>query len=157
MELEAGVRAGDDQFGLAPCGAGATLTSNSKIRPLIMDALDHCSYAGGLGGSTLAEAASAAVDLIVNRTFDELVIGDFAQIVRTLTQDDIELFANVSGDVNPAHLDPVYADETRFHGVIAHGMLGGSLFSTVLGTMLPGAAYPFRLRHQHRARAGGQG
>jgi phosphotransacetylase/acyl dehydratase len=48
------------------------------------------------------------------------------------------LFANVSGDVNPAHLDQEYAEGTMFHGVIAHGMLGGSLFSTVLGTLLPG-------------------
>ena len=76
--------------------------------------------------------------LIENRTFDELAVGDAAQIVRTVTLSDIELFANVSGDVNPAHLDRGYAEGTMFHGVIAHGMLGGSLFSTVLGTLLPG-------------------
>ncbi|MGD0103550.1 MAG: bifunctional enoyl-CoA hydratase/phosphate acetyltransferase [Rhodopila sp.] len=80
----------------------------------------------------------AAAGIIENRTFDELAIGDTAQIVRTVTLSDIELFANVSGDVNPAHLDRSYAEATIFHGVIAHGMLGGSLFSTVLGTILPG-------------------
>ena len=76
--------------------------------------------------------------MIENRTFDELAIGDAAQIVRTFTNEDIELFASVSGDVNPTHLDPDYAEETGFHGVVAHGMLGGSMFSTVLGTLLPG-------------------
>lgn len=79
-----------------------------------------------------------ASDIIENRTFAELTLGDSAQILRTFTYDDIELFANVSGDVNPAHLDQAYAEGTMFHGVIAHGMLGGSLFSTVLGTLLPG-------------------
>jgi phosphate acetyltransferase len=114
-----------------------------------MDTLDYCSNTGDLARLSLAEAAPAAPDMIVNRTFEELVIGDFAQIVRTLTQDDIELFANVSGDVNPAYLDPVYADGTRFHGVIAHGMLGGSLFSTVLGTMLPGAGTVYLSQDLH--------
>ncbi len=57
-----------------------------------MDTLDYCSHTGSLGRLSLAEASPAAADMIVNRTFEELVIGDFAQIVRTLTQDDIELF-----------------------------------------------------------------
>jgi phosphate acetyltransferase len=75
---------------------------------------------------------------IGNYTFDELIVGDSACITRTVTQSDIELFANVSGDVNPTHLDKEYAEAGRFHGLVAHGMLGGSLFSTVLGTLLPG-------------------
>jgi acyl dehydratase len=75
---------------------------------------------------------------IENRPFDELAIGDFALLGRVVTQADIELFATVSGDVNPSHLDPRYAETTLFHGVIAHGMLGASLFSTILGTILPG-------------------
>src|ERR1700712_2711304 len=94
-----------------------------------MDTLEHLARAG-------TDLLSA--DFIENRIFDELEPGDTAQIVRTFSQDDIELFANVSGDVNPAHIDHDYADATMFHGVIAHGMLGGSLFSTVLGTLLPG-------------------
>ena len=73
-----------------------------------------------------------------NRTFDELAIGDSATIERTLTTEDIQLFAVLSGDVNPQHLDADYAASTRFHGVIAHGMLGGALISAVLGTRLPG-------------------
>nr|WP_294518253.1 bifunctional enoyl-CoA hydratase/phosphate acetyltransferase [uncultured Rhodopila sp.] len=79
-----------------------------------------------------------ATAMVENRTFDEMAIGDSAQIQRSFTQSDIELFANVSGDVNPSHLDPVYADGTLFHGIVAHGMLGASLFSAVLGNMLPG-------------------
>lgn len=77
-------------------------------------------------------------EVIENLTFDELQIGQSARLVRTLSQADIQAFAAVSGDTNPAHLDPVYADATMFHGVIAHGMWGGALISAVLGTTLPG-------------------
>ena len=73
-----------------------------------------------------------------NRTFDELSVGDTAGIERTLSQQDIQLFAIQSGDVNPAHLDPQFAASTRFHGVVAHGMWGAALISAVLGTRLPG-------------------
>ena len=76
--------------------------------------------------------------IIENRIFDEISIGDSASLVRTLTQEDIELFAVVSGDVNPAHLDPAYAETDLFHKIIAHGMWGGALISAVLGTQLPG-------------------
>ena len=75
---------------------------------------------------------------IRNRTFDEITVGESASIERTLTTQDIELFAVLSGDANPQHLDAEYAASTRFHGVIAHGMLGGALISAVLGTRLPG-------------------
>ncbi len=76
--------------------------------------------------------------IMENRTFDEIAIGESASAVRTLTQEDIELFAVVSGDVNPAHLDPAYAETDLFHRIIAHGMWGGALISAVLGTQLPG-------------------
>ncbi len=78
------------------------------------------------------------VDRIENRTFDELQVGDSASIVRTLTHKDVELFAIMSGDVNPAHLDEAFAKSDMFHKIIAHGMWGGALISTVLGTQLPG-------------------
>lgn len=76
---------------------------------------------------------------VENFTFDEVAVGDHAQLVRTLLPEDIELFAAVSGDVNPAHLDPVFAAGNRFHKVVGHGMWAGSLISAVLGTKLPGA------------------
>ena len=75
---------------------------------------------------------------ITNLTFDELPVGARARISRTLTQDDIVAFALVSGDVNPAHVDPEYANATRFHGTIAHGMWAGAMISSLLGTEFPG-------------------
>jgi acyl dehydratase len=62
------------------------------------------------------------MEYIENRTIEELSIGDSASLSRTLTRDDIELFAIVSGDVNPAHLDDEYARNSMFQQVIGHGM-----------------------------------
>jgi phosphotransacetylase/acyl dehydratase len=84
------------------------------------------------------EPLAPAQAWIENHPFDELRVGASATLKRTLTEDDILLFAKVSGDVNPAHVDAAYAKTTRFGEVIAHGMLGGSLISTVLGTDFPG-------------------
>lgn len=75
---------------------------------------------------------------IVNKTFDEISIGDTASIMRCLTQKDIDTFAAITGDANPAHLDAEYAKDDMFHKIVAHGMWGGSLFSALLGTQLPG-------------------
>ena len=77
-------------------------------------------------------------EFIENRTFDEIRVGDSASLLRTLTPRDIQLFAIMSGDVNPAHVDPECAKNSLFHEVIAHGMWGGALISTVLGTLYPG-------------------
>jgi phosphate acetyltransferase len=78
------------------------------------------------------------MELIENRTFDEIQIGDVAKLERTLTEHDITLFAVMSGDINPAHVDPEYAMSSRFREVIGHGMWSGALISTVLGTVFPG-------------------
>jgi phosphate acetyltransferase len=78
------------------------------------------------------------MDFIENRTFDEINIGDAATLERTLTEQDITLFAVMSGDINPAHVDPEYAMSSRFREVIGHGMWTGALISTVLGTDFPG-------------------
>ncbi len=77
-------------------------------------------------------------DFIENRTYDEIKVGDTSVLTRTLRPEDIQLFAIMSGDVNPAHVDPEYARSSMFHEVIAHGMWGGALISTVLGTEFPG-------------------
>lgn len=89
---------------------------------------------------------------IENRTFDEIRIGDESSLSRTLTWHDIELFAAMSGDVNPAHIDEEFARSDMFHKVIAHGMWGGSLISTLLGTELPGPGtiYIRQSLHFHR-------
>ncbi|CAO3442495.1 Enoyl-CoA hydratase / Phosphate acetyltransferase (EC 2.3.1.8) [Azospirillum argentinense] len=76
--------------------------------------------------------------MIENVTFEEIQIGQQASLSRRLTMSDIELFATVSGDINPAHLDEEYAADSQFHKVIGHGMWSGSLISAVLGTLLPG-------------------
>lgn len=73
-----------------------------------------------------------------NVTYDELSVGQSARLVRTVTVEDIQAFAAVSGDINPAHLNAEYADATMFHGVIAHGMLGAALISALFGTQFPG-------------------
>ncbi|ACB95821.1 bifunctional enoyl-CoA hydratase/phosphate acetyltransferase [Beijerinckia indica] len=76
--------------------------------------------------------------LLHNRTFDELILGDTASLTRLVTSEDIQLFAAVSGDVNPAHLDAHYAATDLFGHVVIHGMWTASLISTLLGTQLPG-------------------
>jgi phosphate acetyltransferase len=77
-------------------------------------------------------------DFVENVLYDEITVGQSARLMRTLTVEDIQAFAAVSGDTNPAHLDPEYANDTLFHGVIAHGMWGGALISALLGTEFPG-------------------
>ncbi len=81
---------------------------------------------------------SPSTDLVENVTFEEIRLGQSAHLLRTLTLADIQAFAAVSGDTNPAHLDAAYANDTLFHGVIAHGMWGGALISALLGTQFPG-------------------
>jgi 3-hydroxybutyryl-CoA dehydratase len=72
------------------------------------------------------------------KSIHELKIGDSAQISKTITEFDIELFARATGDFNPIHLDQVYAEQTSFKGRIAHGLLSVGLLSAVLGNILPG-------------------
>jgi phosphate acetyltransferase/phosphate butyryltransferase len=92
------------------------------------------------------------MERIENRTFDELKPGDTASLVRTLTYKDIEVFAILSGDVNPTHVDESFAKSDTFHNVVAHGMWSGALISAVLGTELPGPGtiYVDQSLHFHR-------
>ena len=69
---------------------------------------------------------------------EELSVGQSAETIRTVTQKDIELFAEVSGDHNSVHLDAALAATTPFKGIIAHGMLSASFISAILGTTMPG-------------------
>lgn len=70
--------------------------------------------------------------------FEDLAIGQSAEMMRIVGAADVEAFAAVSGDTNPVHLDEDYARTTTFQGRIAHGMLSGAYISAVLGTKLPG-------------------
>jgi len=72
------------------------------------------------------------------KSIHELNVGDFAEWSRTVTEDDIELFAKATGDFNPLHLDQAYAEKTIFKGRIAHGLLSLGFISTILGNILPG-------------------
>ena len=69
---------------------------------------------------------------------DELEIGMSASYTKTVTDADITIFAGISGDTNPVHLDDTFAEKTLFGERIAHGMLSASFISTVFGTRLPG-------------------
>ncbi len=69
---------------------------------------------------------------------DDLSAGMTSIYAKTVTEADIVMFAGISGDTNPVHLDAHFADQTAFKGRIAHGMLSASFISTVLGTRLPG-------------------
>ncbi len=75
---------------------------------------------------------------MAGKTYDQLKVGDTAQFSKTVTETDIYLFAGVSGDLNPAHIDEAYAKETFFKGRIAHGMLSAGFISAVIGMQLPG-------------------
>jgi len=72
------------------------------------------------------------------KTIQELKVGDSAELTRTITEEDIQLFAKAIGDFNPVHLDEAYAQKTQFKGRIAHGALSIGLLSAVLGNILPG-------------------
>jgi 3-hydroxybutyryl-CoA dehydratase len=69
---------------------------------------------------------------------EDLALGMSAGFAKTITDADIVLFAGVSGDTNPVHLDAEFAATTMFKGRIGHGMLSAALISAVLGTKLPG-------------------
>lgn len=78
------------------------------------------------------------MSMLENRTYDELSIGDSASVSHLVTERDLILFASVSGDVNPVHLDEEFAAATPFKGRIAHGMLSGALISAAIACELPG-------------------
>lgn len=65
-------------------------------------------------------------------------VGDKASMAKTISETDVYLFAGITGDLNPAHVNEVWAKNTRFGGRIAHGMLSAGLISAVLAMQLPG-------------------
>lgn len=70
--------------------------------------------------------------------FEDLSVGMSASFGKTITEADVVLFAGISGDINPAHINEEFARSTRFKTRVAHGALSASLISAVLGTKLPG-------------------
>jgi 3-hydroxybutyryl-CoA dehydratase len=74
----------------------------------------------------------------MSRTIDTIQVGDFAVFAKTISEADVYMYAGVSGDMNPAHINAVEAEKGIFKERIAHGMLTASFISTVLGMHLPG-------------------
>jgi 3-hydroxybutyryl-CoA dehydratase len=72
------------------------------------------------------------------KTIDQMQVGERAHFTKTISESDVYLFAGITGDFNPVHIDAVAAEATPFKQRIAHGMLTASLISTVLGMQLPG-------------------
>lgn len=75
---------------------------------------------------------------LIGKTIEELKVGDVAEFTKTISESDIYLYAGVTGDLNPAHINETYAKKTFFRTRIAHGMLLAGLVSTVVGNRLPG-------------------
>ena len=76
--------------------------------------------------------------MMVGKSIDELQVGEAAEFAKTVAESDIYLYAGVTGDFNPAHINEVYAQGTFFKTRIAHGMLAAGFISAILGTRLPG-------------------
>ena len=72
------------------------------------------------------------------KTIDELELGQSAQFSKTISESDVYLYAGITGDFNPAHINQAYAENTAFKTRIAHGMLTAGFISNLLGTQLPG-------------------
>jgi 3-hydroxybutyryl-CoA dehydratase len=75
---------------------------------------------------------------MMGKKIEELTMGDSAQFTKTVSETDVYMFAGVTGDFNPAHIDQSYAEKTHFKSRIAHGMLCAGFISAVIGTRLPG-------------------
>ena len=75
---------------------------------------------------------------MLGKTVNEIKVGDSAEFAKTISEADIYLFAGVTGDLNPFHVNEEYSKKTYFKGRIAHGMLLAGFISTVVGCKLPG-------------------
>ncbi len=82
--------------------------------------------------------ASSTNELVENKPFSELKVGDSATVTRTITLDDLRLFAAATGDANPAMIDPQFADSSIYREVVANGMWSGAMLVNLLGCQLPG-------------------
>ncbi|MGA9110624.1 MAG: MaoC family dehydratase [Smithella sp.] len=76
--------------------------------------------------------------MIAGKNIDQIKVGDTAEFAKTITETDIYLYAGITGDFNPAHVNEVYAKNTFFKTRIAHGMLTAGLISAIIANQLPG-------------------
>ncbi|MDD5344465.1 MAG: MaoC family dehydratase, partial [Smithella sp.] len=76
--------------------------------------------------------------MITGKSIDELKVGDVAEFAKTVAETDIYLYAGITGDFNPAHVNEAYAKTTFFKTRIAHGMLTAGFISAIIANQLPG-------------------
>lgn len=75
---------------------------------------------------------------MAGKSIEQIRVGDAAEFAKTVTETDVYLYAGITGDLNPAHLNEAYAKGTFFKSRIAHGMLTAGFISSILGMQLPG-------------------
>ena len=75
---------------------------------------------------------------------ENFTVGQHASFTKTFTEDDVQRFIAITGDVNPLHVDDAFAAETKFGRRVLHGMLTASIFSTMVGMLLPGTGAIYR-------------
>lgn len=75
---------------------------------------------------------------MIGKSINNINVGDTAEFAKTVSESDIYMYAGITGDLNPAHINEVYAQKTFFKTRIAHGMLTAGYISTILGNQLPG-------------------
>lgn len=81
---------------------------------------------------------TAKENAMIGKTIDQLKVGDSAEFAKTVSETDIYLYAGITGDFNPAHVNEAYAQQTFFKTRIAHGMLTAGFISAILANQLPG-------------------
>ncbi len=84
---------------------------------------------------------------MIGKTIEALTPGDSAHFTKTISESDIYLYAGITGDFNPAHIDQTYASNTFFKARIAHGMLLAGFISAVIAMKLPGPGTIYREQH----------
>jgi acyl dehydratase len=80
----------------------------------------------------------------VSARIDDFAPGQRASFTKTFTEEDVQRFIAITGDVNPLHVDDAFAATTRFGRRVLHGMLTASLFSTMVGMLIPGTGAIYR-------------
>ncbi|MCX5841687.1 MAG: MaoC family dehydratase [Deltaproteobacteria bacterium] len=75
---------------------------------------------------------------MTGKTIEQIKVGDTAEFSKTVSESDVYLYAGITGDLNPAHINETYAQDTFFKTRIAHGMLTAGFISRILGMQLPG-------------------
>lgn len=81
---------------------------------------------------------------VVSARIDDFAPGQHASYTKTFTEEDVQRFIAITGDVNPLHVDDAFASSTRFGRRVLHGMLTASLFSTMVGMLIPGTGAIYR-------------